>query len=79
MYRNVIYLYQEVIYMKNNIKILRTIKGIKQEDLAVLCGVRRETIIRIEKGSYNFSIELAVKICDALDCKLDDLIKEIHI
>lgn len=65
--------------MKNNIKVLRTIKGIRQEDLAQIVGIRRESMIRIEKGNQNFSFEVAKKIADALDCKLDDLIKEIEI
>lgn len=54
--------------MRNNIlfttklKELRAAKGISQEELASLVEVRRETIIRIEKGIYNPSLKLAVDI-----------------
>lgn len=65
--------------MKNNIKVLRALRSITQEQLAEKIGVRRETLIRIEKGAQNFSFETAVKIAKVLDCSLDDLIKEFKI
>ena len=64
--------------MKNNIKVLRALWGITQQQLADAIGVRRETLIRIEKGD-NFSFETAIKITEVLKCSLDDLIKEITI
>ncbi len=44
-----------------------------QEDLARKVGVRRETILFIEKGDYNPSIELAHKIAKALKTTIDEL------
>ena len=64
--------------MKNNIKVLRALRGITQQQLADAIGVRRETLIRIEKGD-NFSFETAIKITEVLKCSLDVLIKEITI
>lgn len=64
--------------MKNNIKVLRVLRGITQQQLADAIGIRRETLIRIEKGD-NFSFETAIKITEVLKCSLDDLIKEITI
>ena len=40
--------------------------GLKQEDLARLVGVRRETIGNLEKGRYNPSLVLAWNIAQAL-------------
>jgi len=37
-----------------------------QEELAALVGVRRETILFLEKGRYNPSLRLACKIARAL-------------
>lgn len=65
--------------MKNNIKVLRALRGITQEQLADAIGVRRETLIRIEKGEQNFHFDTAIKISEVLKCSLDALIKEITI
>jgi len=35
--------------MKNNVKAIRGIKGLTQEELAELLGVSRQTVISIEK------------------------------
>ncbi len=48
--------------MKNKLEELRKERGIKQEELAKILGVSRQTVISIEKGKYNPSINLAFKI-----------------
>ncbi|MBR1368425.1 XRE family transcriptional regulator [Methanocalculus chunghsingensis] len=48
--------------MNNRIKIYRTEHGLTQEELAVALGVTRQTILAIEKGKYDPSLELAFKI-----------------
>ena len=48
--------------MKNIVEELRSLNNEKQEDLANIVGVSRQTIISIEKGKYNPSIILAFKI-----------------
>jgi putative transcriptional regulator len=45
--------------MKTRIKELRARYGLTQEDLAKKVGVRRETILFIEKGECNRSLNLA--------------------
>ena len=45
----------------------------KQGDLAELVGVRRETIIRLEKGQYNPSLKLAVDIARVFGCAVEDV------
>lgn len=48
--------------MNNRVEEFRNLNSEKQEDLAKIVGVSRQTIISIEKGKYNPSITLAYKI-----------------
>lgn len=48
--------------MTNNIKVLRAIKNISQEDLANKIQVSRQTINAMEKGKYVPSTVLALKL-----------------
>ena len=48
--------------MKNRVEEFRNLNKEKQEELAAIVGVSRQTIISIEKGRYNPSIILAFKI-----------------
>ncbi len=48
-------------------------KGLTQEDLARALGVTRQTIIAIEKGKYNPSLELAFKIAKFFKVKIEDV------
>jgi putative transcriptional regulator len=59
--------------MKTRIKELRARYDLTQEDLAKKIGVRRETILFIEKGKYNPSLKLAHDIAKALRTTIDDL------
>ena len=63
--------------MKNlQLKSARALKDLSQQDLADLVGVSRQTISAIEKGDYNPTINLCIKICKALDKTLDELFWE---
>lgn len=44
-----------------------------QEELARLVGVRRETIVNLEKGRYNPSLKLAVDISKVFSCPVECL------
>ena len=44
-----------------------------QEQLAQKVGVRRETILFLEKGKYNPSLKLARDIAKVLDSKIEDV------
>lgn len=59
--------------MKNRLRELREWKGLTQEDLAKALGVTRQTIIAIEKGKYNPSLELAFKIARFFKVKIEDI------
>ena len=55
------------------LKAARAAKDLSQEQLAVLCGVSRQTINAIEKGDYNPTVNLCIAICKVLDRTLDEL------
>ena len=59
--------------MKNNIKEFRTKLNLTQEQLAKKVGVRRETIVFLEKNKYNPSLQLANDVANALGTKIDKL------
>jgi putative transcriptional regulator len=59
--------------MRNRIKELRMKLSITQEELAKRAGVRRETIVFLEQGRYNPSLQLAHGVAVALKTNLDDL------
>ena len=59
--------------MKTRIKELRAKYNLTQEDLADKVGVRRETILFLEKGEYNPSLKLAHDVAKVLKTKIDDL------
>ena len=59
--------------MRTRIKELRARYNMTQEDLAKRVGVRRETILFIEKGEYNPSLNLAHAIAKALKTSIDEL------
>ncbi len=59
--------------MKTKIKELRARYNLTQEDLAKKVGVRRETIVFLEKGKYNPSLKLAHDIAKVLKSKIEEL------
>lgn len=59
--------------MKNRMKELRTNRGMTQEELARKVGVRRETIVFLEKGTYSPSLRLAHKVAKVLKSSIEDV------
>jgi len=59
--------------MENRLKVYRAMRDITQEDLAKAVGVSRQTVIAIERGNYNPSLELAFKIVRFFDTKIEDV------
>jgi len=59
-----------------NMKSARAKLDLSQEDLAVAVGVSRQTIVSIEKGDYNPSLNLCRAICKKLNKTLDELFGE---
>lgn len=59
--------------MYNRIKELRAKFNLTQDELANKVGVRRETIVFLEKGKYNPSLKLAYDISVAFQVKIEDV------
>lgn len=59
--------------MKTKIKEYRARHNLTQAQLADKVGVRRETIVFLEKGKYNPSLKLAHDIAVVLEVKIDDI------
>ena len=59
--------------MKTLMKEYRARMELTQEKLAEIVGVRRETIIFLEKGKYNPSLKLAHSIARALETGIEEI------
>ena len=59
--------------LSTKLKEYREAKGLKQADLAELVGVRRETIMRLEKAQYNPSLKLAVDISRTVEAPIEEI------
>lgn len=56
-----------------NLKKYRVAQELTQEQLADIVGVRRETIMRLEKAQYNPSLKLAINISRAVKAPIEDI------
>lgn len=56
-----------------HLKKYRLAQELTQEQLADIVGVRRETIMRLEKAQYNPSLKLAIDISRAVKAPIEDL------
>ena len=54
-----------------NLKKYRVAQELTQEQLADIVGVRRETIMRLEKAQYNPSLKLAIDISRAVKAPIE--------
>ena len=59
--------------LSTKLKEYREANGLKQADLAELVGVRRETIVNLEKGKYNPSLNLAMDIAKVFHTTVEEL------
>lgn len=65
---------QKKIEISNRIRELRFFANeMTQQQLAEKIGVSRQTIISVEAGKYNPSLELAIRIADAFGASLIDV------
>lgn len=55
------------------LKMYRQLKNMTQEQLANQVGVRRETIMRLEKAQYNPSLKLAIDISKAVEVSIEEI------
>ena len=68
----------DMAILKNHIKQHRARLNLTQEDLGSRVGVRRQTILAIEKGQYVPSALLAFKIAKQLGMRVDELFELVH-
>lgn len=59
--------------MTNGISELRLSRGLTQQELGDWVGVSRQTIISIETGRYNPSLDLAHRLAVFFDKRIEDL------
>ncbi len=59
--------------MKNKLEEIRKLHGLKQEELAEILQVSRQTIGSLENGRYNPSITLAFKIARYFNMNIEEI------
>jgi DNA-binding Xre family transcriptional regulator len=50
-------------------------REMKSKDLAAKAGISQATLAKMKKDGATVSSDVLVKICTALDCKLDDIVE----
>ncbi|TMU85169.1 helix-turn-helix transcriptional regulator [Bacillus sp. BHET2] len=59
--------------MKNKLVEYRKTCGYSQERLAAVLGVSRQTIISIEKGKYDPSLNLAFQLAKVFETSIEEI------
>ena len=63
-------------YLNNNVKNLRNVNNVSQQSLADKIGVDRSTVSRIENGEIETTVENAIKLANAFNVTLNDLVSK---
>lgn len=61
------------MYVKTRLQELRKQNKVTQEELASALGVTRQTIISLENGKYNASLQLAFKIARFFEKSIEEI------
>lgn len=61
--------------MGQNLKELRTEKGMSQTELAEKVNITQSMLCQIERGTKSLTLPLSMELAAALDCTLNDIIK----
>ena len=59
--------------MKKKIKVSRAMNALTQEGLSQALGVTRQTILAIEKGKYDPSLELAFRMARYFNTTIEEI------
>lgn len=62
--------------MRTRMRQLRRERSLSQEELGRLVNVSQETISHLEKGLTGMNEDLGARLCEVLECNLDDLRKD---
>ena len=68
-----IFLIKKTLGMDNNLKDLRKLKNVSQNDLADALSVSRQTVNSIENGKFDPSLTLAMKLTRYFEVSLEDI------
>lgn len=72
------YLYRKEMEKMNvgeNIRRIRTGKGLKQEEVSERVGITQSMLCQIERGTKNPSLQTGKLISDVLGCSLEELLE----
>ena len=59
--------------MKNRVKALRQARGLRQEDVAALLGVSRQSVNAVENDRYGPTLSLGMKLARLLETPVEEL------
>lgn len=59
--------------MKNRVAELRSSKNLSQEELAQAVGISRQSVIAIEKGRFNASLPLGLRLGKFFEVSVEDI------
>ena len=59
--------------MFNKLYFKRVCRRLTQQELAQRAGVSRRTVVRLENGGNMPTLRVAVKLCRALECSLEEV------
>jgi putative transcriptional regulator len=59
--------------MRNDVRALRTEKGMSQADLGAILGVSRQTVNAIETGKYSPSLPLAIRLAQMFGQSVEEV------
>ncbi len=57
----------------SHLRVYRKKAGLTQAELAEIVDARRETVLRLETGQYNASLELALRIAKVVQAPVDKI------
>lgn len=66
--------HEYLINFGKQLQMLRKQRGLSQEQLAFLCGLDRSYVGSVERGERNISLINLIKLANALDISLSDLL-----
>lgn len=62
--------------IKKQYTYYRKLKKYTQQDIADAAGVKRPSITRFESGDYNPTLDMLVKVADAMNMEVEIILKE---
>lgn len=60
-------------YLGNEIKKIRISRGYTQEEFSEICGISKAYYGRIERGEYNVTVDMCLKISNGFGCHISEL------